>query len=62
MGNDVGMLKGLVQSGVSLGLWKAQLDRNPFDLKPAFVAAGATGRLLPLTTLGRPSVPAELVR
>ena len=60
--NDVGILKGLVQSGVSLGSWKAHLVRNPFDLKPAFVAAGTTGRLLPVTTLGRPSVPAELVR
>jgi NAD(P)H-nitrite reductase large subunit len=60
--NDVGMLKGLVQSGVTLGPWKAHLARNPFDLKPAFIGAGTTGRLLPVTTLGRPSVPAELVR
>jgi len=56
--NDVGMLKGLVQSGVRLGPWKEHLQRNPFDIKPAFIAGGATARLLPQTVLGRPSVPA----
>ncbi len=55
--NDVGMLKGLVQSGAPLGPWKAHLRRNPFDVKPVFVAAGITAGLLPETTLGRPSVP-----
>ena len=56
--NDVGMLKGLVQSGADLGKWKEHLRRNPFDVKPAFIAAGTTARLLPETVLGRPSVPA----
>lgn len=53
--NDVGLLKGLVQSQVSLGSWKTHLLRNPFDLKPAFLAAGTMGRLLPETVLGRPA-------
>ncbi len=53
--NDVGMLKGLVQSGVSLGAWKAHLKKNPFDIKPAFIATKTTGSLLPETILGRPS-------
>jgi NAD(P)H-nitrite reductase large subunit len=53
--NDVGMLKGLVQSGVSLGSWKAYLKKNPFDIKPAFVATKTTSSLLPETILGRPS-------
>ncbi|PYN56282.1 MAG: pyridine nucleotide-disulfide oxidoreductase [Candidatus Rokuibacteriota bacterium] len=53
--NDVGMLKGLVQSGVSLGRWKAYLKKNPFDVKPAFIAAKTTSTLLPETVLGRPS-------
>jgi NAD(P)H-nitrite reductase large subunit len=53
--NDVGMLKGLVQSGVSLGPWKAHLKKNPFDVKPAFIATKTTSRLLPETILGRPS-------
>lgn len=51
--NDVGMLKGLVQSGADLGKWKEHLRRNPFDVKPAFVASGTTARLLPETVLGR---------
>jgi NAD(P)H-nitrite reductase large subunit len=58
--NDVGMLKGLVQSGVALGPWKARLQRNPFDVKAAFIASRTTARLLPETVLGRPS-PAPAV-
>jgi NAD(P)H-nitrite reductase large subunit len=53
--NDVGMLKGLVQTGVALGPWKAHLVKNPFDVKPAFIATRTTARLLPQTVLGRPS-------
>jgi NAD(P)H-nitrite reductase large subunit len=58
--NDVGMLKGLVQTGTRLGPWKEHLRRNPFDVKPAFVASHTTRRLLPETTLGRPA-PAPAV-
>jgi NAD(P)H-nitrite reductase large subunit len=54
-GNDAGLLKGLIQSGVSLGTWKAHLRRNPCDLKPAFVASRAVSCLLPQTILSRPS-------
>jgi NAD(P)H-nitrite reductase large subunit len=53
--NDVGMLKGLVQTGVALGRWKARLRRNPFEVKPAYIATRTTARLLPETVLGRPS-------
>jgi hypothetical protein len=49
------MLKGLVQSGVSLGRFKEHLKRNPFDLKTAFVASGTVSSLLPRTILGRGS-------
>ena len=59
--NDVGMLKGLTQAGNGLGVWKAHLSRNPFDVKSAFIASGTTARLLPQTILGRPSLPAGLV-
>ena len=59
--NDVGILKGLVQSGVSLRDWKSYLRNNLFDVKRAFIAAGATARLLPQTVLGRPSVAAESI-
>ena len=53
--NDVGMLKGLVQTGVSLGRFKDYLKLNPFDVKTAFIAAKTTSTLLPETVLGRPS-------
>jgi NAD(P)H-nitrite reductase large subunit len=53
--NDVGMLKGLVQTGVSLGQFKDYLKMNPFDVKTAFIAAKTTSALLPETVLGRPS-------
>jgi NAD(P)H-nitrite reductase large subunit len=58
--NDVGMLKGLVYSGVDLSAWKAHLARNPFDVKPAYIATRTTGRLLPDTVLGRPSQSPQL--
>jgi hypothetical protein len=53
--NDIGMLKGLVQSGVSLGRFKEHLARNPFDIKLAYIAAKTTDVMLPQTVLGRPS-------
>jgi NAD(P)H-nitrite reductase large subunit len=53
--NDVGMLKGLVQSGNSLAAYKDHLKRNPFDIKPAYIASKTTATLLPETVLGRPS-------
>jgi NAD(P)H-nitrite reductase large subunit len=59
--NDVGMLKGLVQSGARLGDWKTYLRDNLFDVRRPFVATGTTARLLPQTVLGSPSVPAATV-
>jgi len=53
--NDIGMLKGLVQSGSPVGRFKAHLARNPFDIKPAYIAARTTNLLLPETVLGRPA-------
>ena len=53
--NDVGMLKGLVQTGVPLGRFKDHLKSHPFDVKTAYIAAGTAGTLLPETVLGRPS-------
>jgi len=58
--NDVGMLKGLVYSVVDLSAWKGHLARNPFDVKPAFIATHTAGRLLPETVLGRPSESPQL--
>jgi NAD(P)H-nitrite reductase large subunit len=59
--NDVGMLKGLVQSGVRLGAWKTYVCRNLFEIKRAYIASGTTARLLPQTVLGSASVPAAAV-
>jgi NAD(P)H-nitrite reductase large subunit len=59
--NDVGMLKGLVQSGSGLGPWKEYLSRNPFDIKKAFLASRTTAQLLPQKILARPSIPAGRV-
>jgi NAD(P)H-nitrite reductase large subunit len=53
--NDVGILKGLVQTGVDLSQWKRHLAADPFDVKPAFMATRTTATLLPQTVLGRPS-------
>ena len=53
--NDVGMLKGLVQTGVALGRFKEHLRKHPFDVKLAFIASRTTHTLLPETILGRPS-------
>jgi NAD(P)H-nitrite reductase large subunit len=53
--NDVGMLKGLVQTGVSLGRFKDSLKTNPLDVKTPFIASKTTSTLLPETVLGRPS-------
>jgi len=55
--NDVGMLKGLVQTGCDLSEWKDHLKSNPFDIKRAYLAAGAAGELIPQTLLGRRSLP-----
>ncbi|MDA1000303.1 MAG: FAD-dependent oxidoreductase [bacterium] len=55
--NDVGMLKGLVQTGRDISEWKDHLRENPFHVKSAFVASGTVGDLLPRTLLGRPSMP-----
>ncbi len=59
--NDVGMLKGLIQTGAHLGRWKAHLRANPFDVKPAYVANRTVARLLPQTVLGRPSASPAVV-
>jgi NAD(P)H-nitrite reductase large subunit len=70
--NDLGMLKGLIQTGVRLGPWRAFLEENPLDLRRAFVASGAAPKLLESTLLaGRaaagggfrfPSLPARRPR
>jgi len=56
--NDVGMLKGLIQTGASLGPWKEYLHQNPLDLRRVYVASGAAKKLLGSTLLaGRAELP-----
>ncbi len=57
--NDMGMLKGLVQSGLRLGPWKRLLVERPFEVRKAFAGSGAVAQLLPQTLLGEPSRPLE---
>ena len=54
-GNDLGMLKGLVQSGVNLDGWADHLSRNPFDIKRPYLANRVVSSLMPQTTLGQSS-------
>lgn len=49
--NDTGMLKGLVQTGIALGPWRAYLEENPLDLRRPYVASGAATNLLARTLL-----------
>ena len=49
--NDVGMLKGLIQTGVHLGPWRAYLEENPLDLRRVYVASPAGAMLLESTLL-----------
>lgn len=54
-GNDLGMLKGLVQSGQGLGVWKEWLRKNPFDIKRPYLASRTVSALLPKTILREPT-------
>jgi NAD(P)H-nitrite reductase large subunit len=54
-GNELGMLKGLVQSGQPLGPWKDYLRTHPFDIKKAYLATHTVSALMPGTVLGQPS-------
>lgn len=53
--NDIGMVKGLIQTKVSLGKWKGYIQKNPLDIRRPCVASGAPAKLLKTTLLGKPS-------
>ena len=59
--NDIGMLKGLIYTKSDLIDWKDHLERNPFDIKRAFLASGSIEKLLPETLTGSPSVPEKSI-
>jgi len=56
---DVGMIKGLIQTGTRLGKWKTYLQEHPFDVRRAYIASGVAARLARTTLLGRPAVPRQ---
>lgn len=53
--NDVGMVKGLIQSKTNLGEWKKYLKENPFDVRRAYIGSGAAEKLLKTRLIGRDS-------
>jgi NAD(P)H-nitrite reductase large subunit len=53
--NDVGMVKGILQTRTPLGGWKEFLRENPFDIRRPFIAAKVGQKLAAVTLLGRPS-------
>jgi NAD(P)H-nitrite reductase large subunit len=53
--NDVGMVKGFMQTRTQLGAWKAYLRENPFDVRRPYVALKVAQLLAGATLLGRPS-------
>jgi len=52
---DVGMVKGLMQTGTRLGPWKKYLRDNPFDIRRAYVGSGVAAKLVHTALLGRPA-------
>ena len=50
--NDMGMVKGLIQTRTALGKWKAYVQKNPMDIRRPYVATKAAVRLLEETLLG----------
>lgn len=53
--NDVGLVKGIMQTRTSLGEWKEFLRVNPFDIRRPYIAAKVAQKLAGQTLLGRPS-------
>lgn len=53
--NDLGMVKGMIQTQVEFGAVKAHLQKFPFELRKAFVQLGVAARLYRDTLLGAPS-------
>jgi hypothetical protein len=52
---DIGMVKGMLQTGTSLGPWKKHLQVHPFDVRRAYVGSGAAAKLVGATLLHRPA-------
>lgn len=57
--SDVGMVRGIIQTGVELGAWKDFLRQNPFDIRRPYIAAQVAAKLAQTTLLGQPSLPRQ---
>ncbi len=55
--NDIGMIKGILQTRPELGSWKEYLKQNPFDVRRPYIALKVPEKLVSMTLLGRPSQP-----
>ena len=53
--NDVGMVKGLIQTKQALGNWADYVKENPTDVRRAYVATGTAQKLVSQTLLGGPA-------
>jgi NAD(P)H-nitrite reductase large subunit len=53
--NDIGMVKGLIQTKATFGAWKDHLKKYPLDIRRPYVASRTAERLLESRLVGRPS-------
>jgi len=53
--NDMGMIKGFIQTKTQLGEWKGYLDHHPLDVRRAYIACGVATKLLNKTLLPEPT-------
>lgn len=53
--NDMGMVKGLIQTQAQLGVWRKYLDKYPLDVRRPYVASRAADELLRRRLLKKPS-------
>jgi NAD(P)H-nitrite reductase large subunit len=56
---DVGMVKGILQTGTRLGAWKAHIQENPFDIRRPYTALKVAQQLAGTTLLGRAAQPRQ---
>jgi NAD(P)H-nitrite reductase large subunit len=57
--NDVGMVKGIMQTRTTFGPWKDYLKHHPFDIRRPYVGLQVARQLVGTTLLGRPSRPRQ---
>jgi NAD(P)H-nitrite reductase large subunit len=55
--NDVGMVKGIIQTRTAFGPWKDYVKHHPFDIRRPFVALQVAQKLTGQTLLGQVSKP-----